>query len=87
MPSRHHEIHLVLSGGLRELEMNALASQALVDLGVGVETVVDTTTLFLVEDDLEDLGVVLLGADALADDLNRVDEVGEDGIVNGRECA
>lgn len=72
-------------GVLGELEVDTLAGQALVDLGVGVKTVVDTATLLLVEDDLEDLGVVLLGADALADDLDGVDEVGEDGVVDGGE--
>jgi hypothetical protein len=74
--------HLVL-GVLGELEVDTLAGQALVDLGVGIKTVVDAATLLLVEDDLEDLGVVLLGADALADDLDGVDEVGEDGVVDG----
>jgi hypothetical protein len=74
--------HLVL-GVLGELEVDTLAGQALVDLGVGVKTVVDAAALLLVEDDLEDLGVVLLGADALADDLDGVDEVGEDGVVDG----
>jgi hypothetical protein len=76
--------HLVL-GVLGELEVDTLAGQALVDLGVGVKTVVDAAALLLVEDDLEDLGVVLLGADALADDLDGVDEVGEDGVVDGGE--
>ena len=78
-------LHLVLCLSLRELEVDTLAGQTLVDLGVGVKTVVDTATLLLVEDDLEDLGVVLLGADALANDLNGVDEVGKDGVVDGGE--
>lgn len=73
---------LVLSV-LGELEVHTLAGQTLVDLRVGVEAVVDAAALLLVEDDLEDLGVVLLGADALADDLDGVDEVGEDGVVDG----
>jgi hypothetical protein len=47
--------------------------------------VVNTTTLLLVEDDLESLGAVLLGADALADNLNGVDEVVKDGVVDGSE--
>ena len=76
--------HLVL-GVLGELEVDTLAGEALVDLGVGVKTVVDTTTLLLVEDDLEDLGVVLLGADALANDLDGVDEVGKDGVVDSSQ--
>lgn len=72
-------------GVLGELEVDTLASQTLVDLRVGVKTVVNTATLLLVKDDLEDLGVVLLGADALANDLDGVDEVGKDGVVDGSE--
>jgi hypothetical protein len=49
--------------------------------------VVNTTALLLVEDDLEGLAAVLLGAGALADDLDGVDEVVEDGVVDGREGA
>lgn len=79
---------LVVSGaGLRELEDNTTAGEAAVDLRVGIQPVVNTTALLLVEDDLEDLGAVLLGAEALADDLDGVDEVGQDGIVDGRESA
>lgn len=73
---------LVLSWGLWELEVDTLAGQTLVDLRVGVEAVVNTTTLLLVEDDLEDLGAILLGAQTLSDNLDRVDEVGKDGVVH-----
>lgn len=80
--------HLVLgSTGLGELEGDAAAGQLAVDLGVGVEAVVDAAALLLVEDDLEGLGAVLLGAEALADDLDGVDEVGEDGVVDGGQGA
>lgn len=48
---------------------------------------VNTSLLLLVEDDLEDLGAVLLGAEALADDLNRVDQVGQDGIVDSGQSS
>lgn len=72
---------------LRKLEVDALARQTLVDLAVGVEPVVHTTPLLLVEHDLEYLAAVLASANALADDLNRVNEVGEDSIVNGRQRA
>lgn len=76
--------HLVLgSTSLGELEGNATAGELAVDLGVGVEAVVDAAALLLVEDDLEGLGAVLLGAETLADDLDREDEVGEDGVVDG----
>lgn len=80
--------HLVLGGtGLGELEDDAAAGQLAVDLGVGVEAVVDAAALLLVEDDLEGLGAVLLGAEALADDLDGEDEVGEDGVVDGGQGA
>lgn len=76
--------HLVLSGtSLGELEGNTTASKLAVDLRVGVEAVVNTTTLLLVEDDLEGLGAVLLGAETLADNLDGEDEVGQDGVVDG----
>ena len=48
---------------------------------------VNTTTLLLVKDDLEGLGAVLLGADALADNLDGVDKVGEDGVVDSGQSA
>lgn len=43
---------------------------------------VNTTALLLVENNLDGLAAVLLGADALANDLDGVDEVGEDGVVD-----
>ena len=79
--------HLKLASGLGELEDDTPAGQPPVDLGVGIEPVVNTTTLLLVEDDLEGLGAVLLGAETLADDLDGVDEIGQDGIVDSSEGA
>ena len=76
---------LDLVGGLRKLEVDTLACQPLVDLRVGVEAVVDTTALLLVENDLEDLGTVLLGAQTLANNLDWVDEIGKDGVVDSGE--
>lgn len=79
---------LVVGGtALRELEVDVAASQTTVDLRVGVQAVVNTTTLLLVEDDLEELGAVLLGADALADNLNGVGEILEDGVVDSSESS
>lgn len=75
------------AGGLGELEGDTAAGELAVDLGVGVQAVVDATALLLVEDDLEGLGAVLLGAEALADDLDGVDEVGQDGVVDGGQSA
>ena len=48
---------------------------------------VNTTTLLLVQDDLESLAAVLLGADTLADDLDGVNEVVEDGVVDSGQGA
>lgn len=78
---------LVLSAALGELENNVAAGQPTVDLAVSVETVVNTTLLLLVQNNLEGLAAVLLGADALADDLDGVDEVSEDGVVDGGQSA
>ena len=73
--------------GLRELEDDGAAGEAAVDVGVGVKAVIDSTALLLVEDDLEGFGAVLLGAQALANDLDGVDEVSQDSVVDGREGA
>lgn len=86
--SREKARRLVLGGtSLGELKGNTTASQLAVDFGVGVEPVVDTSTLLLVQDDLEGLGAVLLGAQALADNLDGEDEVGQDGVVDGSQGA
>lgn len=79
--------HLKLASGLGELEDDTPAGQPPVDLGVGIEPVVNTTTLLLVEDDLEGLGAVLLGAETLADNLDGEDEIGQDSIVDSSEGA
>ena len=78
---------LVLRRTLWKFKVHALARQTLVDLAVGIEPVVDTASLLLVEDALEDLAAVLTRASALADDLNGIDEIGEDSIVDCSECA
>lgn len=80
--------HLVeVSSRLRELEVDTLSCQTLVDLRVGVKAVIDTTALLLIEQNLEDLGAVLLGAHTLANNLDRVDEISEDGVVDCGERA
>lgn len=78
---------LELSSGLGELEGNVAAGEAAVDLGVGVDAVVDASALLLVKDDLEELAAVLLGADTLADNLDGVAEIGQDGVVDGGQSA
>jgi hypothetical protein len=49
--------------------------------------VVDATALLLVQDNLQGLAAILLGAGALADDLDGVDQVSEDGLVDGGQGA
>jgi hypothetical protein len=79
---------LELSGlSLGELEVDVAASEAAVDLGVGVQAVVNATTLLFVKDDLEGLAAVLLGADTLTDDLDGVGEIGKDSVVDSSESA
>lgn len=79
-------MRLVFSGtALGEFENNAATSQSSVDLAVSIQTVVNTTTLLLVKNDLDGLAAVLLGADTLSDNLNRVDDIGQDGVVHSSQ--
>ena len=48
---------------------------------------INTPSLLLIQDDLDDLSTILLGSNALANNLNRVHEVGEDSIVDGGQSA
>jgi hypothetical protein len=81
--------HLVLVRGFRqrELEVDVGAGQALVHLGVGVQTVVDRAALLLVENDADDTAAVSALEHAATDNLNRIDEIGQDGVVDGLEGA
>jgi hypothetical protein len=71
------------STALGELKDDIAACQPPIHLTVCIKAVVDTTTLLLVQDDLESLAAILLGAGALANNLNWVDNVGEDGVMDG----
>jgi hypothetical protein len=84
---RRYKTNLLVSSSLGELKGDVAAGKTAVDLSIGVDTVVDASTLLLVKDNLEDLAAVLLGADALADNLNGVAEIGEDGIVDSSQSA
>lgn len=75
------------STALREIEFDTTASQSPVNLAICVQAVVNTTSLLLVQDDLENFRAVLLCSQTLADDLNRVDNVGEDCLVDSGESA
>ena len=72
---------------MRKLKVNTTASQLLVHLGVSIESVVNTTLLLLIENNLQDLAAIFLGAETLADDLDGEDEVSENGVVDGGECS
>ena len=71
----------------RELEIDPLPRQTPIDLGISIETIIDASPLLLVQDDFQDLTAVLAGLDAFPDDLDGVDDVGQDGVVHGRQRA
>lgn len=78
--------HLIIRGTAQwEFKSNSTASQLPVDLRVGIESVVHTTTLLLIQNDLQDLAAIFLGSESLAHDLNGVDNVGENSVVDGSQ--
>jgi len=90
----HQHTHISLSPSLVftlsadwELKRHTPSSQLPVHITVCVESVVNTTPLLLVQDDLHQLAAVLAGTDTLSDDLDWVDDIGEDGVVDGGECS
>ena len=76
-------ISLILSDAHWKLKVDPFPRQSPIDLGVSIEPKVHTPALLLVQHYLRDLGAVLAGANTLADDLDRVDDIGEDGVVHG----
>lgn len=75
--------HLVFSTTAHwELKIAGSAGQLAVDLRVRVQAVVDTTSFLLVKNHLQDLAAILLGAQPLANDLDRVHNIGQDSIVH-----
>lgn len=72
---------------MRELKANTTSRQPSVDLGVCIESVVNTTSLLLIQDNLQNLAAIFLGADTLANNLDWEDEIGENGIVDSGECS
>ena len=72
---------------MRELKIDPLARQALVHLRVSIKPIIHTTSLLLIQHNLEDLAPVLARAGALTDDLDRVDQIAEYGVVDGRQRA
>jgi hypothetical protein len=74
---------VVRTTGDGKLEASDPSSQLSVHFSVGIESVVHTTTLLLVQNNLQNLAAIFLGAGTLADDLDRVDDIGKDGVVDG----
>lgn len=72
---------------MRELKTNTTTSQLAVNLRVSIESVINTSLLLLIENNLQDLAAIFLGAETLADDLDGEDEVGEDGVMNSGQCS
>ena len=48
---------------------------------------INASLLLLIENDLQQLGAIFLGAETLADNLNRVHEIRENGVVDGGQCS
>lgn len=70
------------TGAHGELEANTTTSQLSINLSIGVEPVVYTTPLLLVQDSLQYLASIFLGSDALANNFDRVNNIRENGIVD-----
>lgn len=87
-PFPGHCPHLIIhSAADRELEAANTTGQFPVDLGVSVESVVHTTTLLLVQNDLQNLASVLLGSESLSDNLDGVNNILEDSVVDGGQSS
>jgi len=70
-----------------ELKVAGSACQLTVDLRVGVKSVVNTTSLLLVQHDLQHLAAILLGSQSLADNLNWVDDIGKDSVMDSSQSS
>lgn len=82
-------VHLVFLSalGLGEVKGDVATSETFVDLRVCVQSVVNTTSLLLVQNNLQSLAAIFLSTNALADNLNWVDEVSENAIVDSSESS
>ena len=76
-------IHLVIRSSAHwELKATNTAGQFSVHLRVSIESVVHTAALLLIENDLQDLASVLLCSESLSNNLDWVNDVGENGLVD-----
>jgi len=74
-------LELLLNNG--EFEHGVLSGQLLVDSGVCLELVLGVVLVLAVQVYLQQLGTVVTDTESLADNLSGVDQVVEDGLVDG----
>jgi len=72
---------------LREIENDTTASQTFVDFAVGIKSVINTTSLLLIQHNLQSLAAIFLSTDTLANNLDWVNEITEDRIMNSGESS
>lgn len=85
--SSHHTPLILSTTTHGELEVASSASQLAVDLGVGIKSVVNTTSFLLIQHNLQDLAAVLLGSQSLANNLDWIDNIGQDSIVDSGQSS
>src|ERR1700761_4291020 len=79
---------LVLSSTtLRKFEIYTSACQSSVNLRIGIESVIHTSLLLLIEHHLQNLATIFFGAETLANNLDWEDQISEDGVVDGGQCS
>ena len=76
---------VIRTAAQRELKAANPTGQFPIHLRVSVQSVVYTTTLLLIQHNLQHLTSILLGPQSLANNLNRVDHISEDSVVHGSE--
>lgn len=76
---------LKLDPSNRKLKANTFPRQPPIDFGISIQPEVNTSTLLLIQHNLDNLAPVLLGPGTLANDFDGVDDIRQDGIVHGRQ--
>lgn len=89
LDSHYHiaEALVILTTADGEFETTGSASEFPVDLRVGIESVVNTTSLLLVQDNLQNLASILLGSQSLSNNLDGVYDISQDSIVDGGQSS
>lgn len=78
--------HLIITTTpLRKLKNHTASSQPLINLTISIKSMIYTTLLLLVQNDLQNTTAIFLGAYTLADNIHGIHEIGEDGVVHGGE--